>query len=134
MSVIPAPGTSKSLTIQPPFVIGGHLYTVECSGSSKLLQIELYPTINGNTLSSCASVHQDGSCDKTCSVASSSSCSFPTDNETMIQLIIDQPQNIRWICVFTASDQEVEYLYKDITVGKLYDIPVYTITCTLSKS
>ena len=89
-----------------------------------MLEIDLYPRINGKTLGLCASVHQDGSCDKVCSVASSGSCSSPSDNKMRIILTIDQPKSTRWICVLTTPDQEVEYLYKDIVVGKLYDKPV----------
>ena len=107
--------TSQSLTIQPPFVIAGRDYTVECSGSKNLLRVELYPT----GLSDCGSVHRDGSCDKVCSVASSGSCSSPFDNEIRIQLTIDHPKNTRWICALTTPDQEEEHLYTDITVGKL---------------
>ena len=106
--------TSQSLTIQPPFVIAGRDYTVECTGLNKFQQIQLYPTGQ----SDCGSVHQDGSCDKVCSVASSGSCSSPSDNEMRIQLRIDQPKSTRWICVLTSPDLEVEYLYTDITVGK----------------
>ena len=124
--------TSQSLTIQPPFVIAGRDFTIECTDLNKFQQLELYPTGE----SDCVSVHRDGSCDKVCHVASSGSCSFTSDNEMKIQLTIDKPKNTRWICVFTTKDQEVEYLYKDIVVGKLYDIPVYsfTFTCTLCKS
>ena len=106
---------SQSLTIQPPFVIAGRDFTIDCSGSNDFLQIELYPTGQ----SDCGSVHRDGSCDKVCPVASSGSCSSPSDNEMRIQLKIDRPKSTRWICVLTRPDQEVEYLYKDIKIGKL---------------
>ena len=107
--------TSQSLTIQPPFVIAGRDFTIECAGSNNFLQIELYPTGQ----SDCGSVHRDGSCDKVCPVASSGLCSSPSDNEMRIQLMIDYTISTRWICVFTSPDVEVDYLYKDITVGKL---------------
>ena len=108
--------TSQSLTIQPTFVIAGRDYTVECSGSKNLLQIELYPTGQ----SDCGSVHGDGSCDNVCPVASSGSCSSPSDNEMRIQLTIDPPKNTRWICVLHKNAQsEPEYRHTDIIVGTL---------------